>query len=240
MDFHEIEQWLTETAPHAGALSVRVYFEELARFIRRHINGGLDMSETEEIEALLKDKANLESAVAIASAWPDVRKRMLTSLKGQLVELWKEEQQDSADGKLLGFEETMIKGSAECWFGFTRTSGQVFLLSFAFERSGLRGLYWGVSTLEGNIPKEHQAASSRIAELMRGEFGFDGQTNQWWAWWAYADRDPITEEFKDWQSSAEPWVQIQSGELARKIVQIVNLAYQTLSDQPNLLKGLER
>ena len=132
----------------------------------------------------------------------------------------------------------MQKESAECWFSLRRDNEQVFALSFAFERSGLNGLYWGISTIKGRIPDEHQAASSRIAEIMNQEFGFEAQNNRWWAWWTYADREPLGEEFRDWQSSTQPWVDIQNEKLAERIVEIANRAYFALSNQPGLLKGL--
>lgn len=232
MDFYQLEDWLRETAPHAHALPVRIYVEELSKYVRHHINGALDMSELQEIDTILKDRDSLEPAMAIIHAWPEIRKRKLREFKNELQNLWRSKWQSYSDAKVL-WDEKMDKESGECWFGFSLNNGQSLIPCFAFEGAGLNNLYWGVSTMKGEIPSG-DTGTSKIHGLMNTEFGFEGKSNKWWAWWSYADRPPLDRQFKDWSVSPEPWILMEDGKLAGEFVDVASRIQETLQEQPGL------
>jgi hypothetical protein len=47
----------------------------------------------------------------------------------------------------------------------------------------------------------------------------------------------VGEEYADWQESPTPWVEMESEDLARKAIRVVESIYSVLEDRPELLEG---
>ncbi|TXI27938.1 MAG: hypothetical protein E6Q60_08465 [Nitrosomonas oligotropha] len=212
--FSEIIEWLEDCACKSRALIVRLFIEELAKFIRMNVNGELDMSEENEIRNLiLASTQNLESAFHVSIALMSVKKSLLKEFHDDLKE--------KVEGK--GFEliwdDAMSKDwKRYCGFGVKLSREQNLYLRFEFNSSGLHDLYWGIRR-ESDLIRKDDGIWSRVNAVMSDQFG-SGKKTEWWPWWNWIDEKEFSDEYRNWDSSEVPWVSIKEGELAEKIVDL--------------------
>lgn len=235
LTFHKLEKFFSSMAKLACALQVRVFVEELSNFIRQRINGIADMTEIDEIKQLLdKDSRNMEAMLAIANAWPRIRQDRLEKFKKDLEQEWKALVPGRSAAK-VHWSPRMDSQSGEAWFGFSIMEDQVFIPCFDFANPGLRGLYWGVGTIEGKIKSEEGTAAEVLRELMDQGFSAKGQQNPWWAW--YLEAAPLENHPRDWHRDPRPWQQMLNGQLAAEFAAHAFKVYQVIGDRALLWKG---
>ena len=75
LTYANVIEWLEDCACQSKALVVRIFIEELAKFIRMNINGELDMSEEIEMKkVILKSPESLSSAFQVFKAMDGAKK----------------------------------------------------------------------------------------------------------------------------------------------------------------------
>lgn len=80
LDYAELVEWLEFCAQNSKALNVRIFIEELAKFVKTKINGELDMSEITEVKSIiLKSTNNFKKAFHIFKTIKTLKKTYLTS-----------------------------------------------------------------------------------------------------------------------------------------------------------------
>ena len=85
LNFGDVIGWLDICAYKTRAPVVRVFIEELSKFIRTYINGEVEMSDAIEIKnAILKSQDALDSAFQIYKAMYDVKMELFEKLRGDL------------------------------------------------------------------------------------------------------------------------------------------------------------
>lgn len=218
-DYTELIEWLECCTQKSQALVVRVFIEELAKFIRTEINGELDMAEENVIKnIILASESNLESAllipVAIKAAKEDLLEKFRNDLKGKL---------EKYDFELV-WDESMSK-SWKSYAGFSirfnKNKYENFNLRFEFGSSGLHDLYWGISRKDKSIKKDTETWNN-INSLMSKQFGSGGNT-QWWPWWRWVDNNQeLGSDFRNWDKNATPWMNINKNQLADRIVRVAD------------------
>ena len=82
--FHELLSWLEECAQHSKALTVRIFIEELAKFVRTNINGELYVSEEEIRKSILSSAENLESALLISRSMPTIKSDLIRQFQSDI------------------------------------------------------------------------------------------------------------------------------------------------------------
>ena len=84
-NFFELSNWLDDCAIKTKALNVRVFVDEFNNFIRRNINGELDMSEEKEVlEEIRKSLSNISAAFHISNAMSKLKQDLLQLFHDQL------------------------------------------------------------------------------------------------------------------------------------------------------------
>lgn len=232
--FHSLISWLDECSNQAKASQVKLFIDELVKFIKEKINGELDMTEENEVKAIiLASEDNLESAFAIANS--------LHATKQHLLEKLKQDIQVEISGK--GFELVWDKNLSSGWqaysgFGIKFKPQHKFYLRFEFDNSNLRNLYWGICRLNENI-KQNNHTWLEINNLLNRLYGDGGHTD-WWPWWNSLDIIPFLDSrLSSWDSNVEPWKLIKENSLAPRIAQLADDLWEKLSDHPNIIQLLD-
>lgn len=213
LSFYQIVGWLSDCAAHSRSLVVRVFLEELAKFVRTDINEEMDMSEAGEVVAeVRKSRESIEAAFAIGNALKAVKKSLLVDFRGRLEAM-------SIDH---GFKVQWDSGMDEDWpccsgFGLVLSEGDSKYLRIEFGASGLRSMYWGIMRQSGQVEKDDEIWGS-IHDVMR-IFG-NGRRSDWWPWYSMVPDSYFGQEYRSWDVSSAPWVGMSEGGLAPRIIDL--------------------
>lgn len=201
-NYSEIIDWLEVCACKSKALNVRVFIEELAKFIRVNIKGELDMSEEKEIcSTILKSKESLGSAFEIYKAIDGVKKDLMKRFRGDL------EYELKSHGYHLVWDNNLESGWKNyLGFGVKFRQEQNLYLRFEFQNSGLNGLLWGICRENESIKNDPDLWSS-IRGLMANQFS-TGIQSDWWPWYSKNTKEGFDVDIKDWWKGELPWTMI--------------------------------
>ena len=213
-NFFELSNWLDDCAIKTKALNVRVFVDEFNNFIRRNINGELDMSEEKEVlEEIRKSLSNISAAFHISNAMSKLKQDLLQLLHDQL------ETKFSENGFLLVWDN----GMNSAWmkytgFGVKFNSQQDKYLRFEFDGASLQQALWGIRRTDESV--EYNAAKWKVInDLMMSVFG-TGKQSEWWPWWSSVPDANFKKEYKNWQNSDSPWIDIEIGQLATNFYEL--------------------
>ena len=213
-NFFELSNWLDDCAIKTKALNVRVFVDEFNNFIRRNINGELDMSEEKEVlEEIRKSLSNISAAFHISNAMSKLKQDLLQLLHDQL------ETKFSENGFLLVWDN----GMNSAWmkytgFGVKFNSQQDKYLRFEFDGASLQQALWGIRRTDESV--EYNSAKWKVInDLMMSVFG-TGKQSEWWPWWSSIPDANFKKEYKNWQNSYSPWIDIENGQLATNIYKL--------------------
>lgn len=231
LNFPVIIEWLEECACKSKALVVRLFIEELTKFIRSHVNGELEMSEENEIKNIvLASSETLASAFHITSAMTKVKEALLKEFQDSLKEKL------TIKGYELIWDDAMTKGWRRCCgFGVKFSKEHNLYLRFEFEYSGLDCLYWGIRRESDSI-KKIDVIWSDINEVMSAQFS-PGKIIDWWPWWNWADTKEFSQAYRNWYSSETPWIAIKEKKLADEIVELAIRVHSAFGENLALLSA---
>ena len=219
IDYKELVEWLEFCAQNSKALNVRIFIEELTKFVSHKINGDLDMSEIAEVKSIiLKSTNNFETAFHIFKTIKNIKEDLLNKFHDELkIKLVKK-------GYELIWDESMSsEWKRECGFGIKFNKVQNLYLRFEFASSRLNDLYWGIKRENEQIQKCAELWN-KINNVMN-EFGSAGSTERW-PWWNYVNKNQeLGLDFLNWDSNEKPWMCIMSdlaseSNLVEKIIKL--------------------
>ena len=228
LEFKRIENWLRASLYKTQAPQVRMFVEELADYIREQVIGELDMTEEREVISTIKaTDENLAAAVDIVKSWHGVRDELIKDFEYRL----KETIGDHDHLEYVAVEDKPLSsGKAYCRVDIChkREDMKEIIFSFSFDRKRFGQFFFGVWPASGCHPKDFQR-SEDIYNRLSSEFGEANFTRNW-IWYAYGDCQgaELGEGFRNWDTSAQPWVAIRNGELIEKIVRIADRAYDAI------------
>ena len=218
-EYTSIVDWLDACAGKSKALTVRVFIEELAKFIRSKVSGELDMSDAKETcEAILKSKASFGAAMQISKTVSLAKTVLLQKFKLDL----------TAQLQSYGFQLVWDKDLETSWrssfgFGVKFAPEHNMYLRFEFANPDLRGLFWGIKK-DDSIKKTDIALWDEIRKLMQNKFG-PGETSDYFPWWDTLQIAPGFEsDIANWSVSERPWIMIMDESENRLVKDISNLA----------------
>jgi hypothetical protein len=227
----EITDWLDLCACKARASVVRVFIEELVKFIRTNINGEVEMSDEKEIvSAVLKKPETLGSAFQIIKA--------ISSIKKDLLKKFHEDLDSELKKENLILANWGMESSQQAYTGFNVQFGdnaQKLYLRFEFDKTGLNEFFWGIRKKSKNY--SNAPVWAEVNKLMAAEF-YPGKSSQWWPWYSELPNHEFDIGMKNWSISEKPWVMIMNGEMAPKIIELavrVNKAF-SRNSQLHLLR----
>jgi hypothetical protein len=230
LDYEGLIEWLEFCSQKSKALVVRVFIEELAKFIRMEINGELDMSEELEVKnIILKSNESIQSAFRISNVIKAAKEDLLMKFRNDLKEKL------NANGFELVWDDSMPKGwKSYAGFGVKFNKEQNLYLRFEFNSAGLHDLYWGIARKNESIHKDAETWN-KINSEMSNQFGPAGQT-EWWPWWSWIDKNQeFGLEFRHWDKNEMPWIAINKNELAEKITNLAIDVHDAFKENQNLL-----
>lgn len=230
-DYAMVIEWLEACAYKAKALVVRIFIEELAKFIRMDINGELDMSEEHEINNIIcQSPSNLSSAFQILKAMDGVKKELLNKFRSEL------ESRLGMNGMKLGWGLE----NWQAYSGFIVQFGefpQSLNLRFEFDQTNLSAFFWGIARCDKDY-KDSQVWDE-VNKLMSAKFG-SGKFSEWWPWYVDLPDHEFSSAMKNWRVSEEPWVSIMASDqdenLAGKITDLALRVREVFKDHFHVLR----
>ena len=239
LNYDQLACFLEASAAKAKALLVRVYVEELVKFIRQSINGEMDMSESHEaLKTIASDVQRLQASFDIANALPKLKQQYIANLKEQLLKI------NTADTDVVIDQNAQWSNTGAAWWnvstddkntGFTmwlKTNrfGHV-ALRFAFEFKEYDGFYWGITSFAAKRPHQDAAKSEAIFSLLEPHFDLTktNKTEHWTCWsWPKAHFTPDWK--KNWSKQAAPWIAIQQNQFAKEVFEFAENIRNLLDD----------
>ncbi|OFS69943.1 hypothetical protein HMPREF3173_21615 [Pseudomonas sp. HMSC08G10] len=224
LDFLQIAEWLDDSACHTRAPKVRLFVEALSAYVRQQINGEIDVSEAEQIKAVILQKPeHLEAALKVALSIDQVKSQLLTEFHRALAQALE------AHGlELVWKEQLLMRGQKYAGFGVKLHPAHQLQLCFEFGDVRLNSLEWGICRNDETI-HVNEIDAETIAQAMEVAFGPGYRSLPWWPWYpGTGNRDSVLHESeRDWATSAEPWVRIQDDSEQGLVSRIVQLALKT-------------
>jgi len=209
----EIIDWLDLCACKTRASVVRVFIEELAKFIRTNINGEVEMSDEKEIiGAVLKTPETLGSAFQIIKA--------ISSIKKDLLKKFYEDLDSELKKENLILANWGMESPWQAYTGFNVQFGdnaQKLYLRFEFDKTGLNNFFWGIRKKSKNY--SNAPVWAEVNKLMAAEF-YPGKSSQWWPWYSELPNHEFDSGMKNWSVSDKPRVMLMNGEMAPRIVEL--------------------
>lgn len=228
IDFRSLAAWLDQCAALAKALPVRVFIEELGKFVRQRIIGEPDMSEKNEIiDEVLSSSAKINAAFLVAGCFKDLKIRLLPKLREQL------EQACARNGFTLKWDIAADYWTQYSGFSIQYSATDRKSLTFEFGGSDLQALGFGVCRINDSIAPD--TSWEAISGVMNTRFGV-GKQNVWWPWWSSITNPTLNfgPKFENWNTSPAPWIEINDGTLGERIVGLALQVKQAFVDANRL------
>jgi hypothetical protein len=226
LDFTTISAWLHTCATKTKPLAVRVFIEELEKFVRSRIIGEVGMSEKIEIQrAILASETSLASALQIANEMKSIKEQML---KGFFVEL-------EEALKTYGMQ---LDGNLTYWKACTGLNikfygEQRIMLRFEFESANLGKFFWGIRRDKKDYFSEE--TWGKINRLMGDRFK-NCKAWPWWPWYSDLPDQYFDEACRHWDNSEKPWLMLKNGQMVKQVITIAMEVREVFNGQENLLK----
>lgn|GEM_PF-6122045 len=170
LDYSTIIEWLEDCACKSRAPIVRLFIEELAKFIRMKVNGELEMSEENEIRNLiLASPQDLESAFHVSLVMKSVKEKLLKEFRDELKQMLA-----IKDFEFIWDDAMSTSWKSSSGFNVKFNKEQKFLLRFEFQASELGSLDWGIMQEDGSMKKD-DVIWNKINEVMSDRFGSSGK-----------------------------------------------------------------
>lgn len=220
LDFLQIAEWLEESACFARAPKVRLFVEALSAYVRQQVNGEIDVSEAEQIKAVILQKPeHLEAALKVAQSIDQVKAQLLAEFKESLGQALK------AEGLSLVWEDQPLASGRACaGFGVKLNPGHQLTLRFEFGAARLNSLEWGICRENAKI-KVDAAKAEIVADAMDSAFGVRERGLVWpWYTGTGAQDHVLRDDERNWAISAEPWLRISDKSERGFVSRIVKLA----------------
>lgn len=205
VDFHQLADWLEHCASLTRAPKVRLFAEELVVYVRREINGEMEMTEVEEIKSLILEKDEyIASAFQVSASMSRLKEQLLAELKEEL----------GRELRMLGmipvWDDVLIQRE-NCYAGFGARlhPAHKVQLRFEFGATGLDSLEWGICRNGKDITLD-PAKASLIRRAMVNAFG-EGYDSPFWPWYpgqGSQDKELAADE-RHWRASPVPWLRIR-------------------------------
>ncbi|WP_201092167.1 PD-(D/E)XK nuclease family protein [Thiocystis minor] len=234
VSYNEVIEWLGNGAEKTKALTVRIFVDELAKFIRANINEEIDMSEEQEIRnTILASDENLEAAFFIAHSFESTKKHLIQVLHNNLTK-------KIADKGYFFFWDDGLFSCKQREFFISFQRGQEFQLVFGFDGNGLNGFGWGISK---NAERDKDATHNQqkwnaIGDIMANCFGGQpdaGTRPSDWVWGCAPDGIVFEKDYLNWASNPTPWQDMRNGRLAEIIMDVAEKTHTAFKDHMDLL-----
>lgn len=212
--FSDLLGWLTACQVECQNHSVSEFIAQLIKFIQKQFMGIEDMSESNAVlEIMGQSESNLDASLMIFNNMGRMKKDLIQKLKTDLIS------QCQSREYILDFDNIGTGSNCE-YFGFKIEGNDKGFISLEFATDFTNpGLGIRFHTEEDTKNPENQPYAIEIKRLFNDHFTNKKIiSNKWWP--AYYEFQPF-----DWKNNGEPWYQIETGDMAIKILNEVDAIY---------------
>jgi len=218
--FSDLVNWLKACQVECQNHSVTEFLTQLIKFIQKQFMGIEDMSESNAILEIMKQsESNLGASLKIHNNVQKMRIELIQKLKTGLISQC-QNREYTLDFDNIG------KGKNCEYFGFKIKDDDIGFISLEFATDFSNpGLGIRFHTEEDTKDPDNQPYAIEVQRLFNNHFTTKNIiSNKWWP--AYYEFQPF-----DWKNKGEPWYQIETGKMAIKILEEVDIIYHMLKTE---------
>lgn len=234
IDYRMLCAWLDECTKESKALVVRIFIEELAKYIRSSVMGELDNDVENEVVNLILADGNLEGAFLISQGFRSAQVRLLKKFFTQL-------RSDLSLRQYALFipdeNKLLVSSHGITWFAINGNIPDTKkYLCFQFCGAANR-FQWGIKRKDGFANTPPNYSWEEINSLMEKHMKRKGENSSWWPWLVDADFDEFDGiDIRAWSDSLKPWQAMMDGSLANAIIKLASKVYgDVFKNQEDLL-----
>jgi hypothetical protein len=218
--FSELLGWLKACQVECQNHSVCEFLAQLIKFIQKQFMGIEDMSESNAILEIMKQsESNLDASLKIHNNVQKMRIELIQKLKIGLTSQCQNREY------MLDFDN-IGKGKNCEYFGFKLKDDEIGFISLEFA-TDFNNPVLGIRfhTEEDTKNPDNLIYATEIKRLFNDRFTNKKIiSNKWWP--AYYEFQPF-----DWKSNGKPWYQIETGDMAIKILEEVDAIHYKLKTE---------
>ena len=225
VNYDQVIAWLDECLSETCSIKVQIFIEDLIQFIRLKINQELTVAETQEIvKTIIKDN-KLKEFFDVLSVANDLKDSLLKILKNNLRTKSNKYEFYFSDG--LNNKQWLTKS----YDRIEIKNGDIPIV-FEFQSSNLNKLIFGIK--KADWKREKSDKWKKLNECLQNKYNY-GKSSDYWPWYASINQYKLFEkDVENWSNNPIPWQMIQSGEMAEKMIKLVDEIYETLKECPEL------
>jgi len=199
-------------ALHCQAERVRVFLLDFEQYLKKEFLGQTFMDENKTIvENVLKSPENVEIAFATFNAIDEIKKELLRKLRSQIKEIADENDLEKHIDKTLGLNYDYTR------FSFYKKSWKYINISFQFGAKNANDFRYGLSLKgAGRIEDIPISIPDELKWSVLQAFNIPQVKGEWWLF-----SNDFEVSIKNWGNQPQPWMEIQNGEIKKKIDMIV-------------------
>ncbi|WP_201604933.1 PD-(D/E)XK nuclease family protein [Psychrobacter sp. JCM 18903] len=212
--FSDLIPWLKACQIECQNHSVNEFLTQLIKFIQKQFMGIKDMNEDNAVLEIMKQsESNLDASLKIYRNVQKMRIELIQKLKTDLI-LKCQDREYTLDFDNIG------KGKNCEYFGFRMKDDPIGFISLEFA-TDFNNPVLGIRfyTEEDTKDPDNQPYAIEVKRVFNHQFTNNKiVSNKWWP--AYYEFQPF-----DWKSAGRPWYQIETGAMASKVLEEVDVIY---------------
>jgi len=212
--FSDLVGWLKACQIECQNHSVSEFIAQLIKFIQKQFMGIKDMNEENAVLEIMKQsESNLDASLKIYKNVQKMRIELIKKLKTDLISKC-QDREYTLDFDNIG------KGKNCEYFGFRMTDDPIGFISLEFA-TDFNNPVLGIRfyTEEDTKEPDNQPYAIEVKRVFNHQFTNNKiVSNKWWP--AYYEFQPF-----DWKSAGRPWYQIETGAMASKVLEEVDVIY---------------
>ncbi len=211
-----VHEWST----NCQAERVRSFLLDFEQYLKKEFLGQTFMNETEIItKHALASLNNLEVTFAAYSAIGTVKEKLFKILKQQIQEIAND------NGLECDISEDLESNKLYKGFFFSKANWNYGRIGFQFQSQNSNGLMYGITIKPDERGKAPEIIPENIANIIIERFNKTRSKNNWWLFFTYFEGS-----YKDWSNQAQPWIDIQNGQMKKKVESILKEYLKKIGD----------
>ena len=227
IEYDQVITWLDECLNNTCSIKVQIFIEDLIQFIRLKINQELTVTETNKIVEIIKnDDKKIEAAFDIYKSMDDFKGTLLTKLQNDL----------NANHHNYKFEFNDVLSNKKwptnkCGEIKTKIDTTNIYIGFSFDKIYLNNLVFGIYIKDGR-EETNKDKWDKLTKCLEDVYG-KGITSPNWPWYASINQSKLFEkDVENWSNNPIPWQMIQSGEMAKRMLELADEVSALLENCP--------
>lgn len=212
--FSDLIPWLKACQIECQNHSVNEFLTQLIKFIQKQFMGIKDMNEDNAVLEIMKQsESNLDASLKIYKNVQKMKIELIQKLKTGLISKC-QDREYTLDFDNIG------KGKNCEYFGFRMKDDPIGFISLEFA-TDFNNPVLGIRfyTEEDTKDPDNQPYAIEVERVFNHQFTNNKiVSNKWWP--AYYEFQPF-----DWKSAGRPWYQIETGAMASKVLEEVDVIY---------------